>query len=186
MTLLAVAVAAALLLLAGFAAAAGEAGPQGEPRLSACDDAEIDVDDAETRELRKAVLCLINRARAEHDAGRLERQKSLQKAAQKHAHVMAATDCLAFRCPGEPSLEGRLRKAGYFEDALRWEYAENTGCARSAEAMVESWLGSTFHRLNLLDAKFADVGVGVSLDNPPERCEPGFATFVATFGWRKP
>ena len=183
-TLVAAAVAALVLLLAGWASA--HTGTAGSPARSAsCENAETTVADAEAKQLRKAVACLVNRARAEHDEAKLGRERPLQRAARKHAKVMAATDCLDLRCPGEPDLEGRLRKAGYFEGARRWEFAENSGCAMSAEAMVESWLASSVHRLNLLDPKFAEIGVGVSIEGPPKRCESGFAAFVATFGWRK-
>ena len=99
---------------------------------------------------------------------------------------MAETDCLEFRCPGEPGLEQRLRKAGYFEGATKWEFAENTGCAVSAKAMYENWIESTLHRVNILEPKFIHVGIGTVDEGLPTACDESFAAFSAVFGWRKP
>lgn len=182
----AAAVAAAALMLAGWAMAAGPWDGIAAQRDSVCGDAGADAGDASTKGLRKAVLCLTNKARAQHGTDRLGRAFQLQKAAQRHANAMAATDCLASRCPGEPNLEGRIRKAGYFEGARKWEFAENSGCAISASAMVDSWLESSVHRANIIEPRFRDLGVGVVEKGPESRCDEGLAVFSAVFAWRKP
>lgn len=182
----AAAVAAVTLLLAGLAMATAPWGGIAAPHGSVCEDAGADAEEVPTRGLRRAVLCLANKARAQHDTGRLGRESPLQKAAQHHANEMSETDCLASRCPGEPDLEGRIRKAGYLDGARKWGYAENTGCAISAAAMVESWLESSVHRANILDSKFRDLGVGIVEKGPESRCEQGLAVFSAVFAWRKP
>ena len=115
-----------------------------------------------SRTLRKSIRCLINEERAVHGFGKLLRNESLQKAAQRHTKAMVAADCLAHRCGDEPNLETRLRQAGYFDGVKAWRYAENTGCGESAEAMVANWLASLYHRVNILDPDFEDIGVGVS------------------------
>ena len=97
---------------------------------------------------------------------------------------MVETDCLAHRCPGEADLESRLRRAGYFAGASSWRYAENTGCGASAEAMVASWMERSYHRINILDQDFREVGVGVSQERVDGRCEQGYATFAVVFGRR--
>ena len=186
-TAVAATVGVTVLVLAGLAVAAN---PQPGPvaaadAASACEGAETRIADVTTKELRRAVVCLLNRARRERGLDKLVRDRDLQKAAQGHVAAMLDTDCLDDRCPGELDLEGRLRKAGYFEGAKRWEYAENNGCASSAAAMVEKWLHSTFHRLNILERKFEDVGIGVSSDTLSEPCLEGYGTFTANFGWRK-
>ena len=99
---------------------------------------------------------------------------------------MVATDCLAHRCQGEVELEERLRQAGYFNDASSWSFAENTGCAVSAEAMVAGWLDVRFHRINILDKEFDDIGVGVVHKRIEDRCDAGFVTFAVVFGDRTP
>lgn len=184
----AAAVAAVALLLAGWTVASGAGGGIAAQRGASCGAAETQVEDVSVKALRKAVLCLANKARAHQGADRVGRDLALQKAAQRHAKTMSETDCLESRCPGEPDLEGRIRKAGYFEGARRWGYAENTGCAISAEAMVKSWLESSLggYRANILEPKFRDLGVGVVEHGPESSCDAGLAVFSAVFAWRKP
>ena len=97
---------------------------------------------------------------------------------------MVAVGCLSHRCGAEPNLESRLDAAGYFDGAQSWRYAENTGCGLSAEAMVANWLDSVYHRVNILDPDFQDIGVGVSQKRVSGRCEKAFGTFTVVFGER--
>lgn len=137
------------------------------------------------QELRNAVRCLINQERAADETPKLARDPSLERVAASHSKVMVETDCLEHRCQGEPSLETRIAKAGYFADARAWEYAENTGCARSAEAMVASWMASRVHRVYILDRDFRDLGVGVVQTPVDLLCEDDYATFAIIVAWRK-
>lgn len=174
------------MLLSGWAVASSSGGTVPTRESATCGYAQTEAEDASTKELRKAVRCLANKARAQHEADRVRRDRYLQKAAQRHARVMSARDCLDSRCPGEPALQERIRRAGYLGDARRWGYAENTGCAVSADAMVETWLESSVHRANLLEPKFRDIGVGIVDEGPESRCDPGLAVFSAVLAWRKP
>lgn len=182
----AAAVAAVALLLAGLALASGPRQIDAAQRDATCGEAGAGIEGVTTKVLRKSILCLANKARAELGTARVGRDLQLQRAAQRHANAMSETDCLASRCPGELDLEARIRKAGYLEGAHRWGYAENTGCAGSAEAMVKSWLASSFHRTNILEPKFVNLGVGIVEKGPETRCEEGLAVFSAVFAWRKP
>ena len=134
------------------------------------------------RQLRRSVRCLFNEQRALRELGELARDPRLQKAAQRHSKAMAATECLAHRCPGEAGLDERVRKAGYLAGAKRWGYAESTGCAPDAEAMVKSWIETDFHRVNILGHKFTELGVGVVGDRVKGRCPGGYATFAVVLG----
>lgn len=172
-------------LLTAIATAAGERGvPRGES--SACSQADQPAAEATLKELRRSVRCLINEERAIRGQDAVTRQGDLQQVAQHHSKRMAATDCLAHRCEGEAKLENRIRRAGYFRGAERWEYAESTGCGLSAEAMVTSWLQSDYHRVNLLERSFEDIGVGVVQKRVKDRCGKGYGTFAALFGVREP
>jgi len=183
---IAAAAVAVALLLAGWAVASSPVGGNAAQREARCGEADAGVEHVSRSGLRKAVLCLTNKARAQHGTDRLGRDDELQKAAQRHANVMSQTGCLASRCPGEPDLEDRISKAGYFEEARKWAYAENSGCAVSAAAMVESWLESSVHRSNLLKSKFRDLGVGIVEKGPEIRCDEGLGVFSAVLAWRKP
>jgi uncharacterized protein YkwD len=175
--LLAATVVATLMLLAS-------------PRLEAasaatCANAEAPAQGLERKALRKALACLINKERKQRDLVRLGKSRQLQKAAQRHTNVMVKTDCLLHECPGEASIDQRIRRTGYLDGARHWAYAENTGCALTAKAMVGRWMDSDFHRGNLLRRKFRDLGVGVSEKPVAGECKPDYATFTAVFAWRK-
>lgn len=173
---------AALALASGSATASALADRGG----GGCSLASVPVSDSNVADLRKSIRCLINQQRAIHGFGRLVRNAPLQKAAQRHTATMVATGCLAHRCPGEEDLDSRLLHAGYFDGAQSWRYAEDTGCGLTAQAMVASWMASRFHRINLLDPDYKDIGVGVSQQRVPGLCESGYGTFAVVFGDRTP
>ena len=176
---------AALLASLAFARAGGGGGGAGGD-TTGCDHASEAVRDVSTPQLRKAVICLLNKERSRHARSRLSLSQKLQKAAQSHTETMVATDCLSHACPHEPNLEGRIRRSGYLNGAHRWQFAENTGCGLSAEAMVTNWMASTYHRINVLGKKFRDVGIGVSDQIVRKRCSPGYGTFTTVFAFRTP
>ena len=182
----AVGVAVVVVALSASLATAADAPAAGAPttRDASCRGADKPAADTPSKKLRKSIRCLINRERAVHGFGKLDHRRALQKAGQRHAKTMVATGCLAHRCPGEVDLEERLRQAGYFNGASSWSFAENTGCAASAEAMVAGWLDVKFHRINILNKDFHDVGVGVVHKRIKDRCDEGFVTFAVVFGDR--
>jgi uncharacterized protein YkwD len=175
--LVAVTLAAGLGLLAGPSADAAA--------RATCANAEAPAQELQRKALRKALICLMNKQRQERDLVRLHKNRQLKRAAQRHTNTMVKTDCLLHQCPGEAGIEQRIRRTGYLDEAGRWAYAENTGCAVTAKAMVNRWLDSDFHRGNVLRRKFRDVGVGVSNQPVASECKPDHATFTAVFAWRK-
>jgi uncharacterized protein YkwD len=178
--------AAGAALLASFAIAErSEHSASAARGASPCSSAAEPAAEASPSELRKSIRCLVNEERAVRGLDKVARVKSLKVASQRHARVMVKTDCLAHRCPGEDDLETRLREAGYFNGARMWRYAENTGCGASAEAMIDNWMDSRYHRVNILARKFSEVGVGVVKKPVDDRCERGYATFAAVFGDRE-
>jgi uncharacterized protein YkwD len=167
-----------------LATAAGTPPNTPAERGPACSAAAAPVAGSTVKQLRKSIRCLVNQERAIHGFGRLVRNAPLQKAAQRHTKTMVATACLAHRCPDEDDLKTRLERAGYFDGAKSWRYAENTGCGISAEAMFENWLGSVYHRVNILDPDFDDVGIGASVRRVEGRCKRKYGTFTVVFGTR--
>ncbi len=79
---------------------------------------------------------------------------------------MRRHNCFDHECPGEASIDSRLRRAGYLKSGLRrWLYGENiaygTQAYASPRAMVKAWMNSPEHRANILNPEFRDIGVGV-------------------------
>ena len=153
--------------------------------VASCANAEAPAQDLERKALRKALVCLINKERKQRDLVRVAKNRQLKKTAQRHTNVMVKTDCLLHRCPGEASLDVRIRRSGYADSARQWAYAENTGCAVTAKAMFGRWMDSDYHRGNILRRKFRHIGVGVSEQPVAGECKPDHATFTAVFAWRK-
>jgi uncharacterized protein YkwD len=180
-------VALGVVAVASLAVAAGGQAPSPTPSRGAtkCNAASVPAAESTVRELRKSVRCLVNQERAVHGLGKLDSNDALKTASQWHVKTMVETGCLAHRCPDEDDLDTRLDRAGYFDGADSWRYAENTGCGASAEAMVANWLDTVYHRINILDPDFRDIGVGVSHKRVNKRCGKGYATFAVVFGDRK-
>jgi uncharacterized protein YkwD len=180
-------VALGIAALASLAVAADPApAPRAEGGETQCKLASVPAADSSPRDLRRSIRCLINEERAVHGVGKLDKNLALKTASTRHVRTMVETGCLAHRCPDEDNLETRLERAGYFDGAESWRYAENTGCGVDAEAMVANWLHVVYHRINILDPDFHDIGVGVSKDRVPGRCGKGYATFAVVFADRTP
>ena len=64
------------------------------------------------RDAKKAVICLINKKRANHGVRQLEPNGDLNDAARKHSRHMQRHGCFSHECPGEPDLGSRLRRSG--------------------------------------------------------------------------
>jgi uncharacterized protein YkwD len=174
----------AVASVASLAPAAESPETTADRRGAGCSLAAVPVDESNIKDVRRSIRCLINQERAVHGFNRLLRNAPLQIAAQRHTKTMVATACLAHRCGDEVDLETRLSRAGYFDGAESWRYAENTGCGLSSEAMFENWMATVYHRVNILDPEFNDVGIGVSEERVEGRCKKRYGTFTVVFGTR--
>ena len=181
--LLALLVAAVLALLA--------AGSMPEPATAgtACTKyGEVPAEKLRNRQARAAIRCFLDRERTQRGIGRLDNDKRLQRAAQKHTEVMVRKSCFSHECPGEASLEARLRSVDYLIGALiRWTCGENIAYGGehygTPKAIVKAWMKSPPHRANILNPAFKDVGVGFKPGMPGARKADG-GTYTTDFGFR--
>jgi uncharacterized protein YkwD len=135
---------------------------------------------------RKAVLCFVNRERQSRGLRKLDRNRKLQRAAQRHTDKMASSGCFAHECPGEGDLTDRLENVNYLTSGLsKWIYAENVawgpGNRGTPKAIVNAWMGSPPHRANILHPSFRDVGVGVEPGTPGSQRTTG-GIYTLDFG----
>ncbi len=149
-----------------------------------CPNAGEMVSDTAAADLRRSVRCLILAERAARGLPKLIRSDALDTAAKRHVRTMIEADCLLHKCPGEVDLERRLRRAGYFEGATSYRFAESIGCGTTPQSMVASWLGTLFDRTNILEPDFRDFGIAVSQESSADPCDDGFGTFTIVFGSR--
>ena len=180
--LLALAFAISLLVLVGSPATPGAA-------ANACGKAaKSNPDSLSTGEARDAILCLVNQQRDKAGLPNLDRDKKLQKAAQRHNEHMDGTGCFDHACSGEGDLGARLENVGYLGGGLsRWAYGENIAWGMRSEgtpsSIVDAWMNSSGHRANILSRDFREIGVGFSAGTPGGGGAPG-GIYTTDFGLR--
>ena len=174
--------------VAGTLALFAMAGAAAQASAATCDNADATIDQASEKDLRKALVCLINEKRHQRDRHRLDQNDKLQEAAKRHNNTMLQQDCWDHKCPGEPGLGRRIRKTGYLDGAREWHYAENFGCALTPKGMLDKWTESDFQRRNMLNPVYKDVGAAAAKDlvaNPPSDCGGDRVTYTVVFASRK-
>ena len=134
------------------------------------------------KQLQRSIRCLINEERAKRDLGRLARTRTFRRwgwRTAKRGRDQLPRAPVRRRGSRDQAARGRLlRRRGM------WQFAENTGCALSAEAMAANWMATNFHRVNILERRFHEIGVGAVQGRVKDRCERGCATFAVVLGWR--
>lgn len=135
---------------------------------------------------RKATLCVVNVERDRRGLARLRPDGRQQKAASRHNRIMVEKRCFSHQCAGERDLVGRFIAAGYLPCSCYWAVAENiawgAGRTSSPRSIVNAWMNSSAHRVNILNPRFDEAGVGVHKGSP----EGGgrAATFTMDYGFK--
>jgi uncharacterized protein YkwD len=103
------------------------------------------------------LLALVNDERSKAGLGTLALNGALVAAAQAQAEGMSTQGILSHQLPGGPSLEAKVKAAGYVGwSALGEAVAQGPD---SPEAVLALWLGSASHRATILNGAYADAGV---------------------------
>jgi len=176
-----IALAVAALLLSALL------GPVAPAEARACKHKNGEPGEVSAREAERAVVCLINRKRANHGERKLKANGDLGHAAGKHSRYMKRHGCFSHQCRGEPDLGSRLRRSGYLAGGGSAGYGENIawggGGLGTPRNIVESWMRSSGHRANILDSDFEHIGIGVVWGSPSNpRADAGL--YTADFGYR--
>ena len=180
-----------LALLLGLVALLAGAGPRVEQASAAgpCNKWGDKTSNEITKgHARKAVLCLLNRERNSRGLSKLDRDRNLQRASQRHNDYMQNHNCFSHQCSGEASLTKRLKNAGWLTGGLkRWAYGENiasgSGNRGTPKSIVNSWMNSSGHRANILSGTFDEVGVGYSKGTISSKSANG-AVMTTDFGYK--
>jgi len=138
--------------------------------------------------VREAVLCLINRERAQNAESPLRVSRRLEAAAEGHAGELVTEDYFAHVSPsGETPVE-RIRATGYIpgpEDGyvIGENLAWGTYGLATAQQIVSAWIASPGHLANILEAKYTETGIGIAAAVPASlgNGAPG-ATYAQEFG----
>jgi uncharacterized protein YkwD len=138
--------------------------------------------------VRQAVLCLINRVRAQDGETPLTQDGQLEAAAQGHTEEMVSGDYFGHVSPNGLTPAGRIRSCGYIPGhGVGYVIGENlawgTFGLATPQTVVDAWVASPGHLANILESQYSDTGIGVVAEAPaaPADGAPG-ATYTEDFG----
>jgi uncharacterized protein YkwD len=153
-----------------------------------CQNTELTPEPQNIELVRGAVLCLINRKRAENSESPLEINPELQQAAEGHCEELIADDYFAHVSPSGETPVDRIRDTGYIPSAsdgyvIGENLAWGTYQLSTAQSIVAAWIASPGHLANILESQYKETGVGVVAAVPSSLAEgaPG-ATYAQEFG----
>ena len=152
-----------------------------------CKGADTPAFKMDAREARHATLCLVNKERSSHGLKALHLDGHQQEAAARHNRLMVQKSCFSHQCSGEPDIIGRLEKSGYLPCNCNWSIAENIayggGDTSSPRSIFDAWMGSSEHRMNIMNKSFEAVGIGIDRGSP-EGDGSDAATYTMDFGYK--
>jgi uncharacterized protein YkwD len=171
------------------AAAAQEASAKiAQVLATPCLNTELTPDAENIPLVRGAVLCLINRERAENGRAPLIVNPKLEQAAEGHCAELIADDYFAHISPSGETPVDRIRTTGYIPGpsvgyAIGENLAWGTYSLSTPQAIVAAWIASPGHLANILEAQYTETGIGVTPAVPSSLAEgaPG-ATYGQEFG----
>lgn len=153
-----------------------------------CQNTELTPEPQNIELVRAAVLCLINRKRAEDSESPLEVSPALQQAAEGHCEELIADDYFAHVSPSGETPVDRIRDTGYIPNTsdgyvIGENLAWGTYQLSTAQSIVAAWIASPGHLANILESQYRQTGVGVVAAVPSSLAEgaPG-ATYAQEFG----
>ena len=127
------------------------------------------------------VRCHVNAARARAGLPSFRRSRALGRAARRHARDMARGRYFAHQRAGGPSVERRVRAAGWRRRSVGEAIAFGCGASARPAAIVGMWLASPPHAAILLSRELSHAGVGMAR-RPPMACGGRGATYVLDAG----
>jgi uncharacterized protein YkwD len=155
---------------------------------ASCANTELRPEEGNIPLIRAAVLCLVNRERAENDVAPLRYNEQLEQAAENHNTELIADDYFAHISPSGETPVDRIRGFGYIPGpSVGYVIGENlawgTYSLSTAQSIVSAWIASPGHLANILESKYTETGIGVITAVPSSLAEgaPG-ATYAQEFG----
>jgi len=153
-----------------------------------CPDTELMPEAGDLGLVRAAVLCLINRERAQNGIAPLEPNAELEEAAEGHGQELIAEDYFAHISPSGVTPVDRIRTTGYIPSptdgyVIGENLAWGTYQLATPQAIVAAWIASPEHLANILEAQYTETGIAVVPAVPSSLANgaPG-ATYAQEFG----
>jgi uncharacterized protein YkwD len=138
---------------------------------TSCQNTELTPEAGNLPLVRAAVMCLINRVRAQHGENPLQANAELERAAEEHGSELVADDYFAHVAPNGTTPVDRVRATGYipgpkFGYVIGENLAWGTLNLATPQSVVAAWVASPGHLANILEAKYRDTGIGVTAAVP--------------------
>jgi uncharacterized protein YkwD len=153
-----------------------------------CQNTELTPEAENIALVRGAVLCLINRKRAEDGEQPLLTNSRLEEAAEGHCQELIADDYFAHVSPSGETPVDRIRETGYIPNAnVGYVIGENlawgTYQLSTPQSIVAAWIASPGHLENILETQYTETGIGITPAVPASLADgaPG-ATYAQEFG----
>jgi uncharacterized protein YkwD len=170
------------------AAVAGRASAIAAALAVSCQNTELTPTPANLEAVRAAVLCLVNRERAQNGDAPLILNPQLTQAAEGHGHEMVADDYFQHVSPSGLSPVDRIRGTGYIPGTnVGYVIGENLAWGTlglaTPQAIVAAWIASPGHLANILETQYTETGLGITPQVPPSLSEGSAgATYTQEFG----
>jgi uncharacterized protein YkwD len=152
-----------------------------------CADADLEPTSRNLKRIRRAIVCLHNKVRAQNGLPPLRENVRLQRAAHRHTRDMVAGRYFEHTAPSGSTMVDRILRARYARTDEGWMLGENlawgTGSLGTPRGAIEAWMDSPGHRANVLKRGFREMGVGVVPRVPLS--DAGGATYTVDFGVRR-
>ncbi|MCW3046200.1 MAG: hypothetical protein JWO74_484 [Solirubrobacterales bacterium] len=165
------------------------AAPAGAAAAGDCPNADMLPTADNAADVNQATLCLLNAERAANGLGALTENASLSRASLAFSQQMVAQSFFAHEAPDGTDLVARLTAVGYLGNTGGdWSVGENIAWAQGSlstpRSVMQAWMDSPGHRANILNASYAEIGLG-TVQGVPQPGQPG-TTFTTDFGAREP
>jgi uncharacterized protein YkwD len=155
---------------------------------TACENTQLTPEPGNSALVRDAVLCLVNRERAQQGELPLALNPALQAAADGHAQEMISADYFEHVSPNGLTPLGRMRAAGYLPNpnagyVVGENIAWGTLSLATPQSIVSAWIASPEHLANILEDHYRETGIGIA-PAVPARLANGQqgATYAQEFG----
>ena len=133
---------------------------------SPCANTELTPNAEDLSLVRQAVLCLINRERADHNLSPLTVSPRLEAAAEGHCAELISEDYFAHVSPTGETPVDRIRRTGYIPGpSVGYVIGENlawgTYTLSTPQSIVSAWIASPGHLANILESQYTETGIGI-------------------------
>jgi uncharacterized protein YkwD len=153
-----------------------------------CQDAQLEPEPGNVARVRAAVMCLINRERAQNGEQPLRSDVELDAAAEAHVQDMIAGDYFEHVSPSGTTPVDRVRATGYVPGppagyVIGENLAWGTLSLATPEAIVAAWIASPGHLANILESQYRDTGIAIVAQVPASLANGASgATYAQEFG----